>query len=238
MHAFLPTAVAGFNWQASNTLTEQCLKKTTGLQIMFVNSLPEFEYNALSQNRQLQNDVILRSILIVRKSHETDKLKRKRKGRFRERMCLRDSGSFQINRAAPEKEWHPAAANRQMEKRPRIQKKSEWRNKCGQNCRVELVLFAFQKRREAVGFGNEQDPSESEWGLLPRVRGLFGGSEFFFFFCIFSENKDTILSWWSEMVPCSQLGITLSSQIKISCWVLKYIFFPSFSLKVNFKLET
>lgn len=58
MHAFLPAAVAGFNWQARTTLTEQCLKKKAGLWVMFVNSLPEFEYNALSQNRQLQNGVI------------------------------------------------------------------------------------------------------------------------------------------------------------------------------------
>lgn len=34
--------------------------------------------------------------------------------------------------------------------------------KCGQKCRVELVLLPFQKRREATGFGDEQDPSESE----------------------------------------------------------------------------
>lgn len=57
MHAFLPTAVSDFNWQASTTLIEQCLIKIRELQMMFVNSLPGFKYGALSRNKWLQNNV-------------------------------------------------------------------------------------------------------------------------------------------------------------------------------------
>lgn len=40
-----------------------------------------------------------------------------------------------------------------MKKKPKMKKKSEQMNKCGQKWRAELMHF--KKRREAVGFGNE-----------------------------------------------------------------------------------
>lgn len=134
-------------------------------------------------------------------------------GRFRQRMWLRDSGSLHIDRAAPAKELHPAAANR-------WRRGLGWRKRV--NGRINVVrsigwswsFFYLWKGEKQFDFGMSKIPVmaieayEWEWDDCWVVLG--------YFLCIFNENKDQVLCWWPEKFSCVQLA--LSPQIKIFYW--------------------
>lgn len=63
-----------------------------------------------------------------------------------------------------------------------MKRKSEWRNKCGQKRRVELVLFSFQKR--AVGLGSKILGKANEC-CFPESEDCLVALNFFFYFYFF-----------------------------------------------------
>lgn len=127
---------------------------------------------------------ILCSVLFVWKSHETDKPKRRRKERFRERMWLRDTGALR----SIEKPQHKNDIQLQTNgwrRKPRRKKNCEWTKKNAvRNVEWSWSFYHFRKWERQLDLGMNKIPVKVNEDCFPEWEDCFVELNFNFYFLV------------------------------------------------------